>query len=466
VRLEPDLTEYQGIDRRLILDQEDLEKFGTVWRRFFRDSTQPLPTEARELFAETYAAEISPKAIRRFISETDKILLRHTLQEYQVLEMLAENRQFLVQGGPGTGKTWMAFEQAFRWAEQGEGQQVLLLCYNQALARTLIEMASRRKPKTGEVTVRGWEMLARELYASAGLLWKEPNDSDERRKFFEENVPASLWRIVHRKAFKPQYDALVVDEAQDHNTDLPNPFVRQLAQKAVVGKSKSAQKKAVALCNDHVGWWSIYFKLLREENAAPIAAFYDPGQRPFFRLEGEFDPSRLRRYLTHPVQVRLNYALRYSRPVFNFLQTLKSEATDELVNQLKYKGSFLEGPEVEVYEATSDHIREKIQEIINRWVVQGYCRVDEILILSPYGARARSSLAGCDHIGGWTLTDEVRQNPDQLLALSINKAKGLDSLAVILIDVEPFGTLEQDQDRLDYFTGASRARQLLAIVHK
>ena len=39
------------------------------------------------------------------------------------------------------------------------------------------------------------------------------------------------------------------------------------------------------------------------------------------------------------------------------------------------------------------------------------------------------------------------------------------SLAVILIDLNPFPGLGDEQDRMDYFMGASRARQLLAVVH-
>ena len=36
---------------------------------------------------------------------------------------------------------------------------------------------------------------------------------------------------------------------------------------------------------------------------------------------------------------------------------------------------------------------------------------------------------------------------------------------VILIDLRPFSELREAQDRMDYFMGASRARQLLAVVH-
>jgi hypothetical protein len=46
------------------------------------------------------------------------------------------------------------------------------------------------------------------------------------------------------------------------------------------------------------------------------------------------------------------------------------------------------------------------------------------------------------------------------------QSKGLDSLAVIMIDVERFDKLATPQEQMNYFMGASRARQLLAVFHK
>jgi hypothetical protein len=56
-------------------------------------------------------------------------------------------------------------------------------------------------------------------------------------------------------------------------------------------------------------------------------------------------------------------------------------------------------------------------------------------------------------------------DPDQR-QLFRNRAKGLDSLAVIMIDMERFGKLSTAQEQMDYFMGASRARQLLVIFHR
>jgi hypothetical protein len=61
---------------------------------------------------------------------------------------------------------------------------------------------------------------------------------------------------------------------------------------------------------------------------------------------------------------------------------------------------------------------------------------------------------------------QINRKPGELSLLSINKAKGLDALAVIMIDVERFERLSSAQVQMNYFMGASRARQLLAILHR
>ncbi len=158
-----DAESFQDFAHELLMDSNDLSNFYGCWKRLFKED-KPVLRESLELFLEVFSREIETKSITQFISETDRILLRHITQEFEILEMLRENRQLLVQGGPGTGKTWLAFEQAYRLAERDKGQTVLLLSYNLALARLLAEMTARRVPKLGKSVMKSWESLARELF--------------------------------------------------------------------------------------------------------------------------------------------------------------------------------------------------------------------------------------------------------------------------------------------------------------
>jgi hypothetical protein len=292
--------------------------------------------------------------------------------------------------------------------------------------------------------VRAWATLSRELLESAGIAWEEPLRSADRNRYFNEELPGLMLEVARDRDFQPAFDALVVDEGQDHDT--------------LIQGSQGDDAP--------VGWWEIYCKLLREGTEARMAIFCDPAQRPLFRDREKFNVSRLRQRLSQAAHVKLPFTLRYTRPVFRFLQTLNSEPTKELISGLRHRVPLPEGPEVETYEVPPEKTAAKVREIVLPWVTGGFCRTDEILILSPHSRKAKTSLVNCTRIGEWPLAEEGIPQPGRLTLLSINKAKGMDSLAVILVDLEPFATLSKPQDQLDYFMGASRARQLLAIVHR
>ena len=358
------------------------------------------------------------------------------------MDLLRDNRQFVVQGGPGSGKTWLALEQAFRYAE--EGLQVLLLCYNIALADQLSALVAKRKLKKGEVTVLSWAGLARELLEAVGLEWDEPTGLTESNLYFGEVVPSLIRDIARDQQFEPRFDALVVDEAQDQDTSWPELESDEAAS----------------------GWWEVYWRLLREKTSARMAIFYDSDQRQLFRQKAGFDATRIFKRLSQPAHASLLFTHRYSRPVFEFLKTLRSDATLNLVRNLRYRTALPEGPDVELYTVKPESTAAKLEEIVTQWVDDGFCRADEILILSPHGTKLKTSLAGCSQIGEWPLTSCVIRKPGELSLLSINKAKGLDSLAVIVIDTRSFDKLSNPQQQMDYFMGASRSRQLLAILHR
>jgi hypothetical protein len=432
---------YKEIDRNLIVDRGDLAAFETTWDRLF-PRRHPVSEEERKVFLDSFAKDISPIEVKHFVTETDRILLRQTIAEYQVLDLLRDNRQLVVQGSPGSGKTWLAVEQAFRYA--AEGLQVLFLCYNVALADQLSALVAKRKLKKGEVIVRSWAVLARELLETVGLEWDEPTGLTESDHYFGEVVPSLMREIARDEQFEPRFDALVVDEAQDQDTSW----------------RESESDEAAS------GWWEVYWRLLREKTSARMAIFYDSDQRQLFRRKEGFDITRIFKRLSQPAHATLLFTHRYSRPIFEFLKTLHSDATLNLVSNLRYRTALPEGPDVELYIVKPEGTAEKLEEIVTRWVNDGWCRVDEILILSPHGTKLKTSLADCSQIGEWPLVSCVIRKPGELSLLSINKAKGLDSLAVIMIDSQSFDKLSNAQQQMDYFMGASRSRQLLAILHR
>ena len=117
------------------------------------------------LFHSVYG-DASPEAEARFISETDRLLIEKASADFSLLEALSENSQLLVQGGPGSGKSWMAERHARMLASQG--MNVLFLCFNKALGASLTQSVARLRIKgdensIGKITVRTWEALCEEM---------------------------------------------------------------------------------------------------------------------------------------------------------------------------------------------------------------------------------------------------------------------------------------------------------------
>ena len=250
----------------------------------------------------------------------------------------------------------------------------------------------------------------------------------------------------------PRFDALVVDEAQDHDT----LFAERLGE------------TDPALC----GWWSIYWNLLNENTDAPMALFYDPSQRPPFRDRNNFDPDKLIRHLSQPAHLRLPQSLRYTRPIFEFLQGLQSPGTVDLIMGMGKGHDLPEGPAVESYECGADieKVRQQVEAVLKNWKDRGACDPFEVLILHLHKDLESSPLGTCTELAGHRLVDYlerdlVAEGEKVILHTSINKAKGLDATGVIVVGLKAFDRIDQPGYQHAYFMGASRAKQVLAMVH-
>ena len=288
---------HQGIEWDLIADRNDLQWFESWWRRRFLD--QPVGDDARTLFMDTFGPTARPAEVRHFVHHSEEIFRRQCLANFEMLDMLEANRQLLVEGGAGTGKTWHAMVKAVRLARGGGGRRVLLLCYNLALAGEIRKVVDCNPPLgDGGIDVMAWEELARSLIEEAGLKWSPPPAEAPREhvaRFYDMQVPELMAQAIDRLeagAVLPRWDALVVDEAQDHDT------------------------------GGTANWWAMYVRLLKQGSRSRVALFLDPAQRPEFR-RGEFVTGDLIATLDHPVRVRLPKPLRYTGPIADYLKSLK-----------------------------------------------------------------------------------------------------------------------------------------------
>lgn len=174
------------------------------------------------------------------------------------------------------------------------------------------------------------------------------------------------------------------------------------------------------------------------------------------------------------------WGVSYSLQIANRLARL-CEFADEAERPtlvLPDKEISMPGPIVEEREVSPEEVPAAIAEIINKWTQFGLCRPRDILLLGLHRERAKSSLGTATEIAGIPLADFASAEnsdtgmtgkpPETLRYLNIDRAKGIDELAVIVFDIRnpekfPAGIAGNDAVK-KAFAGASRARQMLGFV--
>lgn len=435
---------HHGIPREYVFDRKDLRQFHKTWTERMRHWNAHLNRTDREVLERAFGAEGNPRSIRSFIDDIDRALFRHTEAGFAILDQLACNHRFLVSGGAGTGKTWIALDLARRWAADN-GWQVLFLGYNlgfTAEVRSMVErMQAQRRLPQGEVIVWSWEALVRTLFEDVGIPYEPPENPKARREFFEVQVPSLLQDVLAGGHVKAHFDALIVDEAQDHDT---SPTITD----------------AEHPCGS---WWPVYFRMLRTGTSAPVAVFHDTAQRPSFRA-GRFDVGQLLdTWSEEPVRIHLIQSLRYTRQIHAYLRSLDCPSLRELVAGLGTPPAWSLGIDVETVNVTHTEVPACVGEIVSRWVGQGWARPEQILVLSRRSSLEKSALRGITRLEDHPLVESFHPERGQIGFGSVNRAKGLDRLAVIVIDFPEWSSI-QDAERIPFFMGVSRARQLLAVI--
>lgn len=430
---------HAQFDRCLVIVSENLQHFEAWWRQEIEQRHANRCDSAVRLFHKAIVPGQRPAPGNIFIKETDRIFERYRRSESGVLEMIDQNARWIVEGGPGTGKTFLALKRAQQLAESGSGLRVLFLCYNLILAERLEELIEKIQPKQGEIVVRSWEALVGGILERESIPLEQPRDSSERFNYYMRELPGYVSSILKENPPEPEFDALVVDEAQDHDTAFAETM------------------------EGDMGWWDWYFALLKEGVHSPIALFLDRAQRPHFRRDELFSLDRLQAALPDFTHLKLNRILRYTRPIYETLLDLAKPVSADF-EKLRIPETHLPtGPKVLRIQTDPSRLAAEVDGIVRSWLADKLCSIDDIVILGRRRTLADSGLGNTEKIHNAPVVDfQLKAPRGQLRYLGLHRAKGLDFLAVILIDVEgprdPGGEIEPL-----IFPAATRARQLLAI---
>ena len=196
------------LPRTALLDQAGVRSAGDAVRHAVEQhgaGHRPLDDLALEAVITLLSGQlVGQTSLLSAAEEHEQRVGQMTRDQLRTLNSLKYHPRLKVIGGAGTGKTWLALEQARRLALAGES--VALVCYSRGLARYF------------ERTTAAWRAKERPtfvgLFHALPVAWgAEPGaeDSDD----FEQRLPRELGRLAAARPVEQRFDSVVVDEAQD-----------------------------------------------------------------------------------------------------------------------------------------------------------------------------------------------------------------------------------------------------------
>lgn len=346
-----------------------------------------------------------------------------TDEQLRFLETTAENRQMLVLGGAGTGKTHIAIAKAKELLHSGK--RVFSTWYNVKLTHLY-----REEARLTDYVAEPFTEYLNALLTASGDAVPRGETQAEKDRYWKELLPA--WGETHfmECSEDERFDAILVDEAQDF---FPS-------------------------------WFACLQRMLK-----PGGCFYvfaDPGQNVFGApdlLANEF--------LVGFPRFTLTRNLRNATKIADTLRLVEPSSHSRTL------ASFSGMVEKLVWDSPVDE-RLQIERRVDELLAQGY-RPNQIAILT-FDRRHNTCLADVVSLAGVPLSDESSdverfleqernlidtnaETQDHIMTTTIRRYKGLEADFVFLVGAVPNS---QRCTRMDLYVGASRARYHLVISHR
>jgi hypothetical protein len=338
-------------------------------------------------------------------------------QQKPVLRLAGLNKQLIVAGGAGTGKTLIAMEVARRAADQG--RRVALLCFNQMIGEWLQERMNQLSPARPNLIVgRAIQVMAEMTGVEIPINPPQIFWTTELPKMIEERLTDPDFEAA------AAFDYLVLDEAQDL---LARPRLWQCLTQFLVG---SVEKGEFSLFGDFDN------QVLSERSIM---------DRALSSLEASARPTRW----------RLSENCRNYRIVGDTAVRLGGFANGVYSGYMRTGGG-LENYDIFFYE----HERAQLDQVakwLNEFKSHGY-KPSEITILS-FRAMEASTAVRLKHEGfrlrpAW-------QAGDFTGFTSVHAFKGMENKVIILTDLVLGGP---DFHRHLFYTGMTRATESVRVT--
>ncbi len=354
--------------------------------------------------AEASGDEVAPSSqLRRRLLEEEEWFFRLSEEQCSVLTALRLFPRLQVQGGAGTGKTVLAVKKAMSLA--AERKRVLLLCFNEVLARRI--RASLPKIHRDYVTVGAFFEFCVRLM---GIPQAEYDRYKTRPELYTDVLPGLLEKFL--SAHEVTFDGVIVDEGQDFSPEI----------------------------------WRIVPRFVASEGAFYI--FYDPDQN-IFRNQ-----LHLPDFGMPPVVLTQN--CRNTRRIFEALKPYY-HTVSMTISERSPLGA-------EVITRIGD-CRENLLAELTRLVRQERVNPTSIVILGGHSL-AHTSIGESPCLGEFQIVENPTGNrrAGDVAYYTYMKFKGCEAKVVILLDVEPGGDPRWDDAGM--YTAMSRASSVLIVLRK
>jgi len=357
------------------------------------------------------------------VDDIEETITRFTEEQFDSLDLLLENERVVFKGPAGTGKTFLALEAARRAAM--DGKNVLFVCYNNLLGDWLATQVSRFPEFPGKVESRTFHGL---LVAISGS--KPPNGAGN--DYWRKDLPKlASDRLLDDSRSWPEYDTIIVDEAQDLLTEEYLDAFDVLLKGGLAG-----------------GKWAFFGDFERQ---AIFVAEGDSGMH--VALQG------LRARAPHHVNFGLRINCRNAEPIAHTLAI-----TSGLSPGYKRILHDLDGSDVDplFYVSPADQknlLATAIGELLPTF------KPGEIAILSMRNDAQACAANTSSENSGYRLAPIRAVFDSQTIAYSsISAFKGLEAPAVVLTDIE---SLKDERSIALLYVGMSRARvRLFMLMHE
>jgi hypothetical protein len=342
-------------------------------------------------------------ALWREVEDQDRQIFRLTEQQAQVLDFLGERKRAEIHGVAGSGKTKLAMIRARRFAD--DGKSVLFVCFNSLLAEWL--QAELPEEYTGRITIRNYHKLCAEWAKEAGLVWP----SAQGPGFWKSDAPRLFERALD--LLDRRFDAVVVDEAQDFETE----------------------------------WWDGLELVNVEMMDGLLFIFHDPAQRIFSDSPQSYPA--LGEPFVLPVNCRNT-------------ERISKQCGDVIGKVIPVRPGSPEGREPVIQKVGSGAAQAQAAEKqVKTWLHDGL-KPNQIAVVT-----AKRPEAGCLHGKANLASVPVTENLAQwragkaILVSTVGKFKGLEADAMVLTDVPPVGPNFRKEH---LYVAYSRAKHLLTVV--